>query len=623
MQTIRCLAIGISDAPPLNYLPGAVNGARAFAAWARARDAKVELLTDEKRPVGFTDARDALQRLLSGPGTISRLYIYFAGHGGSRGAAEDLWLLSHWRQDQRAISVHSLRRRLERYGVKQIAIVADACRSLPNNSECAELTADPILGLGPCDRNQTLVEFLWASEQFNETFMVPGADPDDDRCIFTGVLEEALSGAREDAFDPQRNAITSGSLKRFLDREVLARGAYYNVDCKPNITPGFISPEDVYLDAKPAVPPALKPWPASSVAVGQTGSSEITNRNGRRGWSTPATRIRRTRGGPVRHTAPIDQGAEDWKRAVELERRVEEMTRTFQAAYEAEEQRPTHYETNAGFSLAGDSARRVILTRGAQAIDDKDRRWWRIAPVEADDGTSVQWDFQTPLALLIELDSGNWTGAAALPGFITTLTVAHGGTESLICRRMHAPAGEGKATELAVSQLRAGSLTRDASFDLAASFREEKEQDPIRGMLAAYLYDTQADVESVRRTAHSLAYSGISIPYDIALLGRVPCRRDPNGRIVARIPATKDRVPKSREEETRPWTYSATGEIHAPVAGAFPWLRQGWTLLDPGGDDPALVSEELAALGEFLLPHTFTTLRPEGGQRLSTYLESL
>src|SRR4051794_1276746 len=108
-------------------------------------------------------------------------------------------------------------------------------------------------------------------------------------------------------------------------------------------------------------------------------------------------------------------------------------------------------------------------------------------------------------------------------------------------------------TEWAVSQLRAGALTPDTAFDLAATFREGKVNDPVRGVLAAYLYDAQADVESVRRTAFFLAGSDISIPYDIALLGRMRCRRDPKGHIVAQIPATRERAPKSRKEVNRFW----------------------------------------------------------------------
>jgi hypothetical protein len=52
MPNMRCLAIGVSDAPPLEYLGGAVNGAQAFGAWARCLGIQTEVLTDEVNPVG-------------------------------------------------------------------------------------------------------------------------------------------------------------------------------------------------------------------------------------------------------------------------------------------------------------------------------------------------------------------------------------------------------------------------------------------------------------------------------------------------------------------------------------------------------------------------------------------
>ena len=35
VQDMRCLAIGVADVPPLEFLKGAENGAKAFAAWAK------------------------------------------------------------------------------------------------------------------------------------------------------------------------------------------------------------------------------------------------------------------------------------------------------------------------------------------------------------------------------------------------------------------------------------------------------------------------------------------------------------------------------------------------------------------------------------------------------------
>src|SRR5208282_5953113 len=140
-------------------------------------------------------------------------------------------------------------------------------------------------------------------------------------------------------------------------------------------------------------------------------------------------------------------------------------------------------------------------------------------------------------------------------------------------------------TELAVAQLRSGALTSQGRYDLAATLRELKEEDPIRGVIAAYLYDAQGDVDSVRRTAYFLARAKVPIPFDIALLARVRAKRSPLGIVTVDIPAVGKRAPRSKEEEKFNCTYCATPEKGGTVAGVFPWLRQGWPLL--ANEDPS------------------------------------
>jgi hypothetical protein len=142
---------------------------------------------------------------------------YFAGHGLARDAGEDLWLLSQWLPDQRGLAVGSLRRKLERYASNQLTIIGDACRTLPDSPESADL----VLGLGPFQADTPTIDILNASKAFRAAYMVPGQTPEEDRCIFSGVLQEALSGARAEAFDAGR--ITSSSLARFLKQEVQSR----------------------------------------------------------------------------------------------------------------------------------------------------------------------------------------------------------------------------------------------------------------------------------------------------------------------------------------------------------------------------------------------------------------
>jgi hypothetical protein len=129
-----------------------------------------------------------------------------------------------------------------------------------------------------------------------------------------------------------------------------------------------------------------------------------------------------------------------------------------------------------------------------------------------------------PLPLLVELGNDRWAGGAALPGFIGTFTIRKSVVVSLIYRPLNQPF-VARDTEAAVAELRVGALTPDAAFDRAARLREGKEEDPVRGVLAAYLYDAQSDVESIRRTAYFLARANIPVPFDIAMLGRLPARQ--------------------------------------------------------------------------------------------------
>jgi hypothetical protein len=179
----------------------------------------------------------------------------------------------------------------------------------------------------------------------------------------------------------------------------------------------------------------------------------------------------------------------------------------------------------------------------------------------------------------------------------------------------------GRDTEYAVAQLRSGALSAEGRYDLAAQIREGKEQDPVRGLIAAYLYDAQGDVESVFRTAYYLAIAGLPVPFDIALLGRMDVKRDTSGRLVAEIPSVQERAPRSPHEESRSWTFGPTTKAIAPIAGSFPWLRQGWPLLE--NEDSPMVLNGLAELKGDLLASPFTTLNSSAGKRLEAIIEAI
>lgn len=665
MGQMACLAIGISDAPPLDYLPGAVNGAKALAAWAKKAGYQTKLLIDDKKPVGITNVKSALNKLLPKGAKTDRLIIYFAGHGLARDAAEDLWLLSEWHQNQEAVAVGGLKRKLERFGVDQITIISDACRSLPGDTDSADLTSHNVLGRGPFLSNLPSLDMLKASSKFKAAYMIPGQTSADDRCIFTGVVEEALWGHQAAAFHPTRQCVTSGSLANFLKEAVPSRAEFYKVELRPEISPGFIDPNDVYLTKAPTGAPPLKAWPPPG-PPGSMGAGGGGPPGGNRGWSTagstgfekaaaspdvdalpedegtfinlpgmmsgfmpdggmaPLSRSRRTasigptspsrprdlprpeprRPEPPRHEPPPRETPRQERARIERERKKRhDRADKYLAAYQRED-RPDHFETRSGFSVTG--AKVAGALAGSEVIVETHGgpNRWRVRD-------PVAMVLQRPLPLLIELKDGRWLGSAAIPEFIQTFTVDKTGAVSVIYRLIDGPPA-GK-TENAVSKLRAGMFKAAEAYDHALGFRGGKHRDPMLGVLAAYLYDSQGDVESVRQIAYFFAAARQPIPFDVVMLGRMQSElRD--GKTIALVPAVKKREPRTEREAQQRWVYEATAATKGEVAGAFPWLRQGWQFVDDG--DAPLMAPGLEKVRPHLLPAPFTTLTPEGGKLL-------
>lgn len=261
-----CLAIGISDAGGgLDYLGGALNGARGIHAWATALGYESILLTDEKKPVSVTSVADALRALLPHGSMTDRLILYFAGHGLISQGDNGLWLLNGWREEKRAVAVEVLRRRLREFGVTQIAIIADACRKLPQDMNFGDVTQDGVLGSGfTRPTSDPLIDRFTATQDGLAAYMIPGTTPEDDRCIFSGVLLEGLWGQTVKAFSKRDvGKVISSSLADFLRTRVPEVAGKYHLSMSPQAQTGFPELADVYFDRAdpPLVVPGLVAWP--------------------------------------------------------------------------------------------------------------------------------------------------------------------------------------------------------------------------------------------------------------------------------------------------------------------------------------------------------------------------
>ena len=621
-----CLAIGVGDAPPLDYLRGAVNGAHAIAAWAQSQGYLTQWLTDEVRPVELDDVKSALDALLAHQ--PDRLLLYFAGHGLSSWAADDLWLLSRWDQERKGVSIATLRDRLKRYGLRQLILISDACRTIVD-ANTRDVDGDPVLQRGPFDEVLPQEDLWFAASPARAAWMIPGRTAAESRCVFSGLMTEALSGVHRQAFDEEDStrAITNFTLANFLESEVPPLAARYGAILNPHIITPIRPPRNVYVPggSLPSPPPPPIPWPDPSAVLiagmgGSDGGGRINPLPGE-SWTTQPTALQPS--SPVRGVAPEpeaptlaavvagDQAAMVASSSVEHQRMNASM-----AAFQAES-RPTHFETGAGFTLSGAEAQRGLLGPPATAQPHGQPGWWRVEPT-ASFLPSPWWPggipLRQPLPLLAQLTDGRWVGAAALPGFVLSFSVDEVGAQAVIYRSMETPFSPD--TERMMASLRAGALRREQAPELVEMPRGSKHADPMLGVLAAYLHDSMGDLANVRRAAFYFAQQGQPVPFDIALLGRLEAHRDAEGLVRVLVPP----VPEAEGARTIPlFMRSATPPIEGVLAGAFPWLRQGWDRLEPEGR-PDLYPAGLAQLTSDLLTAPFTTLTASGGDQLAHLL---
>lgn len=604
-------SIGVGGPEGLPYLSGAVNGAHQFYEWASKLGYRSHLVIDDEVPVTINRLKtELLTELEIQEPPIHRLVIYFAGHGLIREADEGLWLLSDWKTQLRAVAVEVLKRRLYRFNVGQIAIFADSCRSLPPSIDAADLTPDAVLGLGPNQRSDPPIDKFIAAQDGSATYMVPGETPDEDRCLFSGVLMEGLWGLSQSAFSiVLPGKVTSRSLGTFLKQEVPKRAAQYSRDLSPTVSPTFPDGDDIYFEEGVSItPPSFPPWPTvpSSTTSELDVHQEILVQGNR-----PAFNIN---GGPLVNESTNLEGGEIAREARSLQKL--KTKRKMQHRRDAElwllqkirnQSRPREFETESGFAVDGGMVRNVWTRPDVVAERHGEPNWWRIRHRSSD-------RLLRSAPVLIELEDGTFGAATALPQFITTVLCETRGIAALIYRQINTPAEAAAAAEKAVAQLESGTLRADDATDLAAEIRQWKHFDPVLGAISAYLYDSIGDVESIRRMAYFYVKNQQPIPYDIALMGQLHGERRDDGLLSVLVPAVPARKPRTKQEKKHEWTHSATQQVMGEVGGQWPWMRQGWVFLDdPADDDSTLILPGLAELIRNLTNARFATLDAAGG----------
>ncbi|AGP38332.1 hypothetical protein SCE1572_29935 [Sorangium cellulosum So0157-2] len=588
-------AIGVGDAKPLPFLAGAHNGARGFHAWAVASGYESRLVIDDEAPVTFPRLKAELEAVLApGSGPIHRMLLYFAGHGLIREAEEGLWLLSDWHKELRAVAVEVLRRRLYMHGIRQIGIFADACRSLPPDVDALDLTADPVLGRGPRKPEGTpaLDKFI-AAQDGTATFAVPGASPDDDRCLFSGVLLEGLWGTKPSAFSQiLPGKITSSSLGKYLTTEVPALSNRYGKKVVPTAVPAFPEGDNYYFGIGPTLsPPEFPPWPPAQ---------ELGD--------VPRQALWLDRLGPEPDELLLNELSLDELSAPKSARDLNLSVKPSVKERLHRLRAPIHFETRAGFAVEGARVAALWTPPDAFALVQHDEaRWWRV-------GERNGFVLTKPVPVLVELADDTYVATTALPDFIGSILCDDCGSSALVYRAVWSDRSASRATVEALGRMERGGLRASDVLDEAVDLRHKKHVDPVLGAVSAYLYDAIGDLDNIRRMAWAYHDNHQAIPYDVALLAQLEAHVGSDGLLRVDIPAVPAREPRTEKEERFSWTHQATPPARAVVAGFWPLLRQGWAFLD----DPALATPELLELTSHLTRARFSTLHREGARRLST-----
>jgi hypothetical protein len=586
-----CIAIAVSRPEGLDEVPGAILSAKRVIEWAEAQGFDTELVTDKAEPVTCARLREVFVRKL-GQGGQQRLIVSFAGHGLIRGGAEEYWLLSNWQHEAtEAVNYLKLRDRLGTYLPKQLAVISDACRSLPN-PQAKWVEGNGVVPVKDYVEKPVQVVHLAGTRAAQPSFATPiGAE--EAYCFFTQVLVNALWGDPSDAVEVHPTlgrVVTNDRLLRTVVEELPKLAGRYNRTQTPDLQGGWWSPENVW---------------------------SVLGKFGPVGF--PAFVVPPAPGPPQPLGPSCDEVAK-------------ERASAFHKALQGEQQ-ATHFKTRTGIVIVGDSTTQVVLGPNFEATrDDGGPEWFRVTPGGVQAAT-----------VLVQLSDRSWVAAAVYRDFIGTFSIrrnedegghpAYQGADSYVLRPS---GGLPSIAELAISQAATGGALSDPSFikkislesryspvepndassdpyDLAAVLRDYKHTDPVLGAMAAYAYARAGAVEEIRRLTYFYAQHDQPAPFDAVLLARVPIKRDGLGYL-AQIPAVAGREPRSDIEKSRGFTYRATPAGSVWVAGSFPWLRQGWALLE---DDFRPEFRKLARFATQLRPSVFTTFTPDAGEEIA------
>ena len=604
----------------LKALPGAIKASERMAAWAEAHGYIPLLINDKLFPEVTTEL---LRRKISeaiedvtNRAVLRRIVIFFAGHGAATGIDDQTWMLSNW--DKRwieAVRLSSLQRVLEYYGPEQVTIIGDACQEY--SARFIDVIGNAILDTTDEHPRNFELDRFFPVDAGSQAFMIKGKGDEEDFCLFTEVMLDALEGdAPADYFEEIDGGrhVTSQTLAKYLEDNLAAEAGKYGVRMDPRPRPGFYTDRVYYSAPEPGGPAWFGPPPAEETAgdksepFGAPGPEASPRRR-----SVPKVTLTAS---ARRDFADIFAAAlKETRRKEELEEKRRQEEEAYSAA--ASEEVRDHFETGCGICITGAGVGNVSASRGTLSQVNLPPNWFRLEL--SDERDPLLW-----ADVLVELADESVASACVVQNFITAMHVFETGGTNVLHRANAETRGrygnpeQGKQIIALLGRLHAGSLTEGEIVDAAATMRWFKHDVITVGAVVAQFYDSIRDTESLRSIAAFYAQNKQPIPLDIVLFGagRLFARDD---LLYADIPATPEREPRSEVERERHYTYGAMPEvIQHPVAGRVPWMRQAWSAIETADCDES--AEEWRDLALSALLHLgagqYSQVRREGRDAL-------
>ena len=645
----------------LRPLPGAITSAKRMAEWAKANGYITLQITDEdSEPVSVLRIREALQRtindLLDNQGIpITRVVIYFAGHGYADSGGRKYWLLTDWNAEPtEAINVQMLQRMLSYYNPIQVSLIGDACSEI--NEDSLEITGHHILRKPEEERSTIEVDQFFAAEAGQKAFMISAHEGEEAFCLFTETLLDALEGEIEDAFDteiPNLNRVTSQSLRNYLVKAIPIEASLYNVEMTTDPKPGF-STDRVYSEY-PILPLTtevefdsisddVENYPITHSLnksreerkfdkTGSVPEADLTDEfvenldndtsdraSANLQSSKPnnyKTSGRVTKKIDLRHEVIFrDSGL--FKGSIPFEdspltRKLKEREAHRKASVSSWSKSPisNSFESKCGLLVRNTNVEQVISLQDAlivSDIDGKDYRVWLSGKENKFDNT-----YFSDLAVMRSNEMVSCV--TVVKRFISALAFDELGVPSLRYYPNRSNPDKEKSQFLldVIARMANRMLNSDEATKIAAQIRVGKHADLVLGCLAGYLYDSVGDVESIVRTASFYPEYNQPVPLDLAILSGGRISTDIDGNLKLDIPATKEREPRNKKEEEHSFTTTASAEKKAVrVAGRIPWMRGGWAaaaIATAADQATAKWQDRLIAFAPNVLDFPFSTIR--------------